>query len=184
MLKANVGLSRKITLDYNSTGYSVNLDAEIAAVTDEPESILERIHELYDLAEEALNQEIDRDQGDQAIGRRDEEPQVPPQAPTQKPTDPPNQPPNGAAPAQKPPSPSGSQPRSDKADAATNKQVQFLLTMGKRLKLSTPQLDKRVADIIGRPCGVYKLTKKEAGLVLDTLTNSTNGNGRQTQERA
>ena len=68
-------------------------------------------------------------------------------------------------------------------DAATNKQVQFLLTMGKRFKLSTPQLENRVAEIIGRRCGVYDLTKKEAGLVLDHFTKETNGtsngNGRQ-----
>ena len=73
MLKANVGLSRKITRDYNSTGYSVNLDGEILASTDDAEAVNEKIKELFDLAQEALNREIDRDQGESAIGRRDEE---------------------------------------------------------------------------------------------------------------
>src|SRR5581483_8116087 len=61
-------------------------------------------------------------------------------------------------------------------EPATNKQVQFLLTMGKRYKLSTPQLENRVAEIIGRRCGVYDLTKKEAGFVLDHFTKAANGN--------
>ena len=51
--------------------------------------------------------------------------------------------------------------------------------MGKRFKLTTPQLEGRIAEIIGRQCGVYDLTKKEAGLVLDHLTNSASGNGGQ-----
>lgn len=170
-------MSRKITRDYNSTGYSVNLDGEILVPTDDPEAITEKIKELFNLAQEALAQEIDRDQGEDAIGRRDEE----------RPAPKPQTNGNGNGHADKPSS-NGSAPRSTptngngaangqngNAEAATNKQVQFLLTMGKRFKLSTPQLENRVAEIIGRRCGVYDLTKKEAGLVLDHFTKETNG---------
>ncbi len=83
MLKANVGLSRKISRDYQSTGYSVNLEGEILVPPDDPEAVLVRVQELFHLAQEALNQEIDRDQGEQAIGRHDEErpqPQPDPQS--------------------------------------------------------------------------------------------------------
>ncbi|OWK34121.1 hypothetical protein FRUB_10092 [Fimbriiglobus ruber] len=73
MLKAIVGLSRKITRDYNSTGYSVNLEGEIPFPTDEAQGVLEKVRELFNLAQEALAVEIDRDQGEDAIGRRDEE---------------------------------------------------------------------------------------------------------------
>ena len=73
MLRANVGLSRKITRDFNSTGYSVNLDGEIPFSVDDPEAITEKIKELFSLAQEALAVEISRDQGEDAIGRRDEE---------------------------------------------------------------------------------------------------------------
>ena len=48
--------------------------------------------------------------------------------------------------------------------------------MGKRFKLSTPQLENRVVQIVGRPCGIYDLTKKEAGRVLDQLTNGGSAN--------
>ena len=62
-------------------------------------------------------------------------------------------------------------------EAATNKQVQFVLTMAKRFKLSQPQLESRIAQIIGRRCGVYDLKKKEAAQILDHFTKSGNGNG-------
>jgi hypothetical protein len=182
MLRATVGLSRKISRDYNSTGYSVNLDGEIPVSIDEPEAITEKIKELFSLAQEALAQEIDRDQGEDAIGRRDEE----------RPTPKPEANGNGNGHSHTPNNGNPSRPQSSNGngaqtgnngngEVATNKQVQFLLTMGKRFKLSTPQLESRVAEIIGRRCGVYELTKKEAGLVLDHFTKETqgasNGNG-------
>lgn len=186
MLKANVGLSRKITRDFNSTGYSVNLDGEILASTDDAEAVTEKIKELFSLAQEALAQEIDRDQGEDAIGRRDEERPQPQPAPTgngnahrsSNGTGQADRPSNGSAPRSTPTNGNGTNNgQNGNEEAATNKQVQFLLTMGKRFKLSTPQLEGKVADIIGRRCGVYDLTKKEAGLALDHFTKAANANG-------
>ncbi|MCI0462769.1 MAG: hypothetical protein L0Z62_37960 [Gemmataceae bacterium] len=168
MLKANVGLSRKITRDFNSTGYSVNLEGEVAAGPGDAEGVLAKIQELFHLAEEALNVEIDRDQGEQAIGRRDEEP---PSATAGR---------DGQSPSTKrPPSqreaPAEGKPRSGSEETATNKQVQYLLNVGKRVGLTGPQLDERIAQVIGRRCGVYDLTKREAGAVLDQLTKGGDG---------
>ena len=187
MLKANVGLSRKITRDFNSTGYSVNLDGEILASTDDAEAVTEKIKELFSLAQEALAQEIDRDQGEDAIGRRDEErPQPAPSGNgnahrSSNGTGQGDRPSNGSAPRSTPTNGNvtnnGQNGQNGNEEAATNKQVQFLLTMGKRFKLSTPQLEGKVADIIGRRCGVYDLTKKEAGLALDHFTKAANANG-------
>ncbi len=177
MLKANVGLSRKISRDYQSTGYSVNIEGEILVAPDDPEAVLVRVQELFHLAQEAINQEIDRDQGEDAIGRHDRErPEPKPDGAgnghtdrSDKSSSPPSTPANGSA------------PRPGPDEPATNKQAQYLLTMGKRLKLSTPQLEGRIAELIGRRCGVYDLTKKEAGQVLDQFTKSVSGsgNGRQ-----
>jgi len=178
MLKANIGLSRKITRDFNSTGYSVNLEGEIPFPTDDVQGVLEKVRELFSLAQEALAVEIDRDQGEDSIGRRDEE------RPAPKPVS--NG--NGKGHAARPTNPPPSRPAPTNGDGAksgpagneemaSNKQVQFLLTMGKCFKLSTPQLENRVAEIIGRRCGVYELTKKEATIVLDQFTKATNGNG-------
>ena len=175
MLRANVGLSRKVSRDFQSTGYTVNIDGEIPFLADDAEGVLEKIRELFDIAHEALNREIDRDQGDTAIGRRDETPQTP-ALPT-KPSS------NGRhrsdGPAPRPAEPAhieparngqGSPDGNTTAESATNKQIQFILTMGKRFKLSPPQLEERITKVVGRKCGVYDLTKKEAGRVLDSWT--------------
>lgn len=178
MLRANVGLSRKVSRDYQSTGYTVNLDGEIPFSPDDAEGVLEKVRELFDLAQEAMNREVDRDQGEMAIGRRDEEPPAPS-------TNGKNGHANGhyrtvnTTPATAvPATPTGSETNGNgngkhpgNEEVATNKQVQFILTMGKRFKLSTPQLENRIVQIVGRKCGVYELTKKEAGRVLDQMTN-------------
>lgn len=169
MLRANVGLSRKVTRDFQSTGYSVNLDGEIPFGVDDPEALIAKVKELFDLAQEALNQEVDRDQSEDAIGRRDKPTaEVTARRNTSKPK-------AQALTAEPSPTEASSKNgtnRNGSEEAATNKQVQFILTIGKRSKLSTPQLESRISEIVGRQTGVYDLTKKEAGRVLDELTNS------------
>jgi hypothetical protein len=59
MLKVNVGLSRKLSRDYNSTGFSINLEGEIPFAINEPDAVLDHIGLFYDLADKALQQEID-----------------------------------------------------------------------------------------------------------------------------
>lgn len=172
MLKANVGLSRKITRDFNSAGYTVNLEGEIPVGPDDAEGVQEKIQELFHLAEECWpwRSTGTRARPPSAAATRNAR-----SRPTTTTTP-------RAAPAttRRPgPAPAGSNgPRQGQDEQATNKQVQFLLTMGKRFKLSTPQLESKVAEIIGRRCGVYDLTKREAGLVLDQLTKN-NGDGRE-----
>ena len=73
MLKVNVGLSRKLSRDYNSTGFSLNLEGEICVSLDDPETLVEKVKEFYDLAEEALNQQISRYEGESGNVSRDEE---------------------------------------------------------------------------------------------------------------
>ena len=72
MLKVNVGLSRKLSRDYNSTGFSLNLEGELCVGLDDPVAMIEQVKEFYDLAEEALNQQIERYEAERAIGSRDE----------------------------------------------------------------------------------------------------------------
>ncbi len=43
MLKVNVGMSRKVSKDFNSTGFSVNLEGKIAAPVNDPELVIEEI---------------------------------------------------------------------------------------------------------------------------------------------
>lgn len=172
MLKVNVGLSRKVSRDYNSTGFSVNLEGEVCVPLDDPEGVVEKIKELYDLAEESLNQQVERYEGESAIASRDE-------APSARNDPPPSQSSTGnrrgkgyerrSAPTQ-----NGNGPRRTNDDGgftpASNKQISYLNNLAKRQGLTTPQLRQRVAEIVGREVDLYDLSKSEAGIVLDELT--------------
>jgi hypothetical protein len=167
MLKANVGLSRKISRDFQSTGYTVNLEGEIAATPDDSEGVLERVRELFNLAQESLNQEIDRDQGEQAIGRRDEEPPAS-SAPT-----PATKPNNGSDRPKEPPQDKDGKPSAPSEEGASNKQCQYILNLAKRQRLTKEALGAKIEQIVGFPVDLYQLSKRQAGLVINGLT----GNG-------
>ena len=161
MLKANVGLSRKLSENYQSTGFSLNLEGEINASLDDPESVIERVRELYDLADEALQRQIEAHQSDSAIASRDADP---------KPSN------IGHSNGRPAPEANGHSSRNGHRDEkpqngepATNKQVQFLSTLAKRQKLFGPKLEAFIEETIGRRCTPYDLTKKEAGAVIEAL---------------
>ena len=185
MLKVNVGLSRKLSRDYNSTGFSLNLEGELCVGLDDPVAMIERVKEFYDLAEEALNQQIERYEGESAISSRDTG--QPTRANGQRSAAPPANLPENAAPNNS--RPNGQAPQNGNGngqppneEAATNKQVQYLLNLGKRQGLTQQQLEGRIEGIIGRRVGVYDLTKREAGGVIDALNQNgapvTNGRSR------
>ncbi len=179
MLKANVGLSRKLSENYQSTGFSLNLEGEINASLDDPEAVIERVKELFDLAEEALDQQVERHRSDSAIASRDAGP-----LPAR----------NGNAPGRSAPEPdarpasegNGHASRNGHQDGqpggtgepASNKQVQYLQTLAKRRKLFGAKLEGFIEDVVGRPCGPYDLTKKEAGAVIDALNPEGAGDNR------
>jgi hypothetical protein len=179
MLRANVGVSRKVSRDYQSTGYTVNLDGEIPFAIEDSEGVLAKIRELFDVAHEAIGREIERDQGDASIARRDESTKAPAQPKTAPPKTRFNgrlknhsaqleSPSTSPAPGNGNGSPSGHQ--NGAPEPATNKQLQFILTMGKRLNLNTAQIADEITKITGREVGIYDLTKKEAGKILDFWT--------------
>lgn len=172
MLKVNVGLSRKVSRDYNSTGFSVNLEGEVCVPLNDPEGVVEKIKELYDLAEESLNQQIERYEGETEIASRDEMPQ-------ERPTASPARAANGNGRSngyerRSPPPQNGNGHRRTVDDSgftpASNKQISYLNNLAKRQGLTTPQLRQRVAEIVGREVDLYDLSKSEAGIVLDELT--------------
>jgi hypothetical protein len=158
MLKVNVGLSRKLSKDYQSTGYSVNLEGEIMAPVSDPEAVIEQVKEVFDLAEAALDAQIERSQGAPTNAGGNEEPRGR-QAPADN--------------SQRTVSGNGN---SRKDEPATNKQISYLLSIGKRQRLTTAALEKEVADILGQEVGFYDLTKKQAGIVIDQLTTPAGSN--------
>ncbi|WP_337175108.1 hypothetical protein [Paludisphaera sp.] len=170
MLKANVGLSRKVSENFGSDGFSVNLEGEIFATPDDPEAVIERIKELFDLADEALSQQVDRHRSDSAIASRDSD------HPSGK-----NGHSNGlpAPEAVGRPSRNGcrdEQPQN--GEPATNKQVQFLATLARRRKISGPKLEAFIEEAVGRRSTPYDLTKKEAGAVINALNPGESGDDR------
>lgn len=166
MLRVTVGLSRKLSRDYNSTGYSINLEGEVAATLDDPESVIERIREFYDLADEALRDQIERDASITALAAHDATPTPPPPASRRTPINRITETaPAAAAPQSPVPHASASA-----IEPATVKQKQFLETLTKRLGLGERQLEERIAEVLGRSVRLGDLNKREAGEVLDCLT--------------
>jgi hypothetical protein len=162
MLKVNVGLSRKLSKDYNSEGFSINVEGEVAAPVSDAEAVVEEVKQLYDLAEEALAQQIERSQSNAAIASHDEEPRAARSNDgngRNAPVD------NG----QRNTASNGNR----KDEPATNKQVQLILSIGKRMKLSTVALEKEIGEILGREVGIYDLSKKQAGAVIEHLLAAT-----------
>ncbi len=176
MLRVNVGLSRKVSKDFNSTGFSINLDGEVTAAVADPEAVIEQVKELFDVAEEALNREIERHQSDSALASRDERPEsANGNGPARQSTT------NGTPRREEPAAANGNgnsngngrshREESQAPDAATNKQINYLLNIGKRNRLSTVQLEQRIEEILGQQIGLYDLSKRDAAKVIDALTN-------------
>ena len=182
MIRVNVGLSRKLSKDYNSTGYSINIDGEITATVSDATAVIEEVKQLYDLAEEVLDLQIERSQGDAAMASRDE-----PQRSTT------NAPANGNGHSNGNGRGNGRQQSSGneqsrrpnngqrnggrEPEPATNKQVQYLLSIGKRKRLSTVQLEREIEHITGETVGVYDLSKRQAAQVIDALTSDAPAGG-------
>jgi len=162
MLKVNVGLSKKLSKDFNSNGYSINVEGEVSSVLSDPEAVIEEVKQLYDFAEEALALQIDRSRGTAAIASRDEQPT---NGNGQRTNGNGNHRTNG----------------NDQPELATNKQVQYLLSIGKRQRLSTIELEHRITEILNRKVGIYQLSKREAGQVIDMLT--ANGDAQRSYNR-
>ncbi|MGC4004076.1 MAG: hypothetical protein QM811_13525 [Pirellulales bacterium] len=184
MIRANVGLSRKLSKDYNSTGFTINLDGEISAAVSDAQAVIEQIKELYDLAEEAIDLQIERHQSDSAIASRDQAVDRPAPAKSSVPAVNGHDS-NGHAPVKRGTSTNGRAANvapSDRQSAqqpaangqptpATDKQIQFLLTISKRQRWTTNKLEEEIAAVLERPVGLYDLTKSEAGTVISRLTN-------------
>ena len=129
-----------------------------------PEAVIERIRELYNVAEEALDRQIADNQSNDAIASRDADEQSKPAEETRS---------NGR-PSQEPDRPASD--RNGKArndENATNNQVQFLQTLAKRQKLFGAKLEGFIEEIVGRRSSPYDLTKKEAGTVIEALKSET-----------
>ncbi|HWL10213.1 MAG TPA: hypothetical protein VNQ76_17540 [Planctomicrobium sp.] len=180
MLKVNVGLSKKLSRDFNSTGFSLNLEGELSVPLDDPEGMIERIKEFYDLAEEALNQQIERATNSNmpSVSVEESRRSSAMNSPSTR-TESSPQKTNGQESPRFSRTNGNLNGNHNETIPATNKQIQFLLTIGKREGMSKLQLEERMTSLIGRQTDLYSLTKQEAGLVLDHLTEGTKSQSRR-----
>jgi hypothetical protein len=153
MLRARVRLARSVSRKDQAHAYAVALTGDVPFTPDDAEGVLEKVAELFHLAEEALAREVERGQED-------------------CPTRPQHMDPN----PQPGPSPAVEAPRRVNSDIvrpedATPKQVWYLLSLGKRRGLSRDTIDAVIARVVGRPKKARELTKREAGQVIDHLNN-------------
>lgn len=166
MLRARVSISRKVSRDPDSTGYGVTLEGEVPHPADDAEAVLERVGELFSLAEEALAVEIERDQAPDHRRTSQPQPPVPPTADTRPHvpgrSEPPTRDPRCGDSLGRPPAPSPT--------PASPRQVRYLLDLGRRKGLTDDDLDAAIREIAGSPKHPGELTRREAGLVIDRLT--------------
>jgi hypothetical protein len=151
MLRATVRLGRTAVRPDHAGEYAVTLDGEIPYGPDDPEGVLEKVAELFHLADEAFAREIDRDHECPSTLRTEPAPRRPVNPPAVK--------------------TAGHGHAEPKSDAATPKQVQYLLNLSKRNGLSRDELDAIIARVTGSPKKTGDLTKRDAGAVIDHLTN-------------
>lgn len=151
MLRATVRLGRIVAHPDHTGEYAVAIDGEIPFGPDDPEGVLEKVAELFHLADEALTREIDRGH----------EPTPTPRAetPPHRPTDSPG------------PESSGAGRSQSKPDAATPKQIQFLHSLAKRKGLSRDDFDAAICRVVGKAKRPDELTKREAGHVIEHLNH-------------
>lgn len=61
MLKINIGLSRKVSADYNSRGFSVNIEGELPSeLLHDEEGLRSTCDRLYDLANSVLEEQVQK----------------------------------------------------------------------------------------------------------------------------
>ncbi len=162
--------------NYDSTGFSVNIEGEVLATLDNPEAVLRRIQELYDVAEESLIDQLKRHSEDfdrsttrkphsHSIAANESVSGAHLQGPSSSNAD----------------SSNGDHHRKhsdDRVEQASNKQIQYLLSLGKRRGLGKSQIEEDIAELLGYSTDIYSLSKADACRVLDHYTKQANGRSR------
>jgi DNA primase len=153
MLRATISLSRTLNCGNSPSTYSVAIDGEISATPDDADAVLERISELFHLAEEALAQEIEHDQAKHVASRQDQQP----------------------ARADRISHPEGKPVRqpSKSFSGVTPKQLQYLETLAHRHGLSSEGLAETITEVLGRPFALQQLTRRQAGQVIEHLARGS-----------
>jgi hypothetical protein len=150
MLRAQVRLGRSLTHTEQVHEYAVTLDGEVPFPPEDAEGVLEKVAELFHLADEALAREIEK--GDRS-----------PIAPQLE-----SGPPNPNSPTQRPVPPSAL-----RTDSATAKQLQFIHSLARSKGFGSEDLAAAIVLVVGSLKATSELTKEEAGRVIGYLKHPT-----------
>lgn len=143
MIKVNASYSKKLPIpdqEYSSQSFMCSIEAEVNSGAAASE-IQRTIADTFDLVKRSVENEI-QGRSSQWSSGREERPQG------RRDRD------NG---------------RDRGADArATNKQIQYILSLGQEQNLGLPELNRQVADLYGAG-NVYDLSKRQASKYVDVL---------------
>jgi len=178
-LTINIGLSRKESKDFNSKGYTLNIEAEFPAnVIDDPNALAAASNRLYQLADDIIDERIRLDRGENLPKAANHDaksaptPAPKPKAQTARTAVPgtgatTTTPSNAPAPTNAPSQGNNGKPNHR---GVTSAQVKAIETIARRLDQNP---DARANDEFGVP--VNQLTIRQASELIDLLKGQTNG---------
>ena len=139
MIKLNASYSKKVPAELDYSSKSFMACVEVELPTGATASELQaKIHDTFELVKASVEDEIEGRSGQRSSSRE----RCPQQC---------------------------SQGRGAGGDArATNKQVQYILSLGKERRLGLPELNRQVAELYGS-ANVYDLSKRDASAFVDVL---------------
>lgn len=60
MLRVTAGMSRQLVRGPDVIGFSLHIDDQVAIPLDQPEAVIDKVHEYFDVVREALQDQIDQ----------------------------------------------------------------------------------------------------------------------------
>jgi hypothetical protein len=140
VIKLNASYSKKVPAEqeYSSKSFMACVEVELPTGASARE-LQSKIHDTFALVKQSVEDEINDQTGQRSTGREER--------------------------------PQGRQRREGGRGAdqrATNKQVQYILSLGQERNLGLPELNRRVADLY-EAANVYDLSKRDASAFVDVL---------------
>jgi hypothetical protein len=171
-LKTNVGVSRKVADNYGSRGASVNLEVELdSTLINDPERFHNRIRQVFRLAQQAIDDELTRQQQAVATPSR-----APSNAASTQTAEPAHTGGNGATGNQgNGNSASGNGHRNgNSGHGASEKQLSFARQLSKGIQgLGVRRLETLAQKMFGKP--LTALSTMDASGLIDTLKSIKDG---------
>lgn len=142
MLKLNASYSKKVPTDqqFSSQSFLASIEVELPHGMTSRE-LQDKIHDTFELVKASVENEIQSQKSSPA----------PKQSPQSQPQSQQNR--------------SRSRPE---PDTATNKQIRFILKLGKEHQKGLPELNEMAADLF-KAESIYQLTKRDASAMVDQL---------------